>query len=154
MAITPHPTLLFTAGGDDLGNRHLVTEWRSPDCGEPNRKGHLHITAPTSVAQGTSRKDCERQNSRKSAVKQSLVEKRLHKQDGSNGGISKHATIKGVSLQTPWPAEQWSIWGKKEIQFTMTQQLGLVQTSRVWHQAIYLGRFKYSTTWEKGLVSS
>lgn len=53
------------------------------------------------------REDCERQNTKKSAVKQSLVENGCTKKMGARA-LSVAVLIwkrVGVSLQTPWPAE-------------------------------------------------
>lgn len=52
------------ASGDHQRKPQLDATERRTDCGEPNPNGYIHITAPVSTVQRTSRqKDCKRQKS-------------------------------------------------------------------------------------------
>ena len=54
---------------------------------------HTHDKMLKSVLlQGIKQEDCKSQNIRKSAVKQSLLE-RLHKQELNNGSVNGHAKV-------------------------------------------------------------
>lgn len=94
----PHQRSLSKINGDHHRKPQVDTRRRSTDHKKPGPNRYSYITAPPSIAQGTSQKS---QNAKKAAVKKSLREW-LH-QGQNNGNINGHVKMEGgisVGYQT------------------------------------------------------